>query len=775
MRTSAPRLSRLLKRSQFQAAAGDGRRFRSSEMTVQVRDREIAAEGSGNEPGIRIGLTASRKVGNAVKRNRIRRRLRAAAREAFAGCSQNADVVAVARTETITAPYEQLVRTLHNALTKARPQRKQQAESSGSVQQPRPNHLAAGHPVAGALQTDEMNREDNKNLLLAIVLSAVVLLGWNYFYGVPQMESQRRAAVPTQPAAPGSVTPQPGGATSIAPVPGSPGAATPGTVAPGAQPVVVGGAMTREAAVQAGPRIVIETPRMSGSIALTGGRIDDVLLMAYRETVDPKSPHIVLFSPQNSPNPYYADFGWAAGAGATTPLPGAQTVWTADQQKLTPAQPVNLSWNNGQGLIFKRRISVDANAMFSVTDTVENTGGAPITLFPYGLVARHGKPVTQGYFVLHEGLIGVIGSNGLQEYTYDNVEKEGVLGGAQRGKVWKDATSGFLGITDKYWAAAIIPDQERKFEGRFSVNMSGNKTFQADYLGDAVTIAPGASGTATTRLFAGAKEVATIDGYEKSQNIKRFDLMIDWGWFYFITKPMFYAIDWFFHLTGNFGIAILLVTVVLKLLFFPLANKSYASMAKMKAVQPEMVAIRDRFADDKMKQQQALMELYKKEKINPLAGCWPVLIQIPVFFALYKVLFVTIEMRHAPFFGWIRDLAAPDPTSIFNLFGLLPFAVPAMLLLGVWPILMGITMFVQMKLNPEPTDPVQKMVFTWMPVFFTFLLGSFPAGLVIYWTWNNFLSIAQQAYIMKKFGTKIELWDNIKGMFAKKPAAEPGK
>jgi YidC/Oxa1 family membrane protein insertase len=610
-----------------------------------------------------------------------------------------------------------------------------------------------------------MNREDNKNLLLAIVLSAVVLLGWNYFYGVPQMEQQRRAAQQTQPAQPGVVTPTPSGA---------PGAAAPGG-APGALQTPVTTVSSREAALTASARVMIETPRIAGSLALLGGRIDDVSLKAYRETVDAKSPNIILFSPQNGPNPYYADFGWAAGAGVATPLPTAQTLWTADQTRLTPEQPVTLSWNNGQGLVFRRTISVDANAMFFVNDVVENSGGVPVTLFPWGLVARHGKPVTQGYFVLHEGLIGVIGSNGLQEYTYDNVEKEAVLGGSQRGKVWKDASSGFLGITDKYWAAAVIPDQERKFEGRFSVNMSGTRTFQADYLGEALTIAPGATAGAKTRLFAGAKEVATVDGYEKSQNIKRFDLMIDWGWFYFITKPMFYAIDWFYHLTGNFGIAILLVTVVLKLLFFPLANKSYASMAKMKAVQPEMMAIRDRFADDKMKQQQALMELYKKEKINPLAGCWPVLIQIPVFFALYKVLFVTIEMRHAPFFGWIRDLAAPDPTSIFNLFGLLPFAVPAALLLGVWPILMGITMFVQMKLNPEPTDPVQKMVFTWMPVFFTFLLGSFPAGLVIYWTWNNFLSIAQQAYIMKKFGTKIELWDNIKGMFVKKPAPDVGK
>jgi YidC/Oxa1 family membrane protein insertase len=623
-----------------------------------------------------------------------------------------------------------------------------------------------------------MNREDNKNLLLAIVLSAVVLLGWNYFYGMPQMEAQRRAAQQTQGTTPpGPVLPGAPGATSpgtVAPTPATPGAAPAASATPGAVTAVAG--LSREAALAASARVAVDTPRISGSISLVGGRIDDVQLKKYHETVDPKSPQIVLLSPQGGPNGYYADFGWAAGAGATIALPTPQTVWTADRTTVTDGQPVTLTWDNGQGLIFRRMISVDDNAMFTVQDSVVNTTAAPVALFPYGLVARHGKPVTQGYFVLHEGLIGVLGDQGLQEFTYDNVLKEAVLGGAQRGKVWKDVTSGFLGITDKYWAAAIIPDQGRKYEGRFSVNTTGTQTFQADYLGEAVTIAPGATGVATTRLFAGAKEVATVDGYEKSLGIKRFDLLVDWGWFYFITKPMFYAIDFFYRWTGNFGVAILLVTVLIKLLFFPLASKSYASMAKMKAVQPEMVAIRDRHADDKMKQQQELMALYKREKINPLAGCWPVLIQIPVFFALYKVLFVTIEMRHAPFFGWIKDLAAPDPTSIFNLFGLLPFAVPAVLLLGVWPILMGITMFVQMKLNPEPTDPVQKMVFTWMPVFFTFLLGSFPAGLVIYWTWNNFLSILQQAYIMKKHGTKIELWDNIVGMFGKKPApAEGGK
>jgi YidC/Oxa1 family membrane protein insertase len=616
------------------------------------------------------------------------------------------------------------------------------------------------------------NREDTKNLLLAIVLSAIVLLGWNMFYGYPQMEQQRNAAQPTQPTTPGSVTPAPGGATpSGASV--APGAATPsasGTPQPAGAPVIAGAAASREDALRQAPRVAIETPRIAGSLSLVGGRIDDVSLKNYRETVDPSSPNIVLLSPQGGPNAYYADFGWTVGAGAAVATPNAQTRWSADRERLTPGQPVTLTWANGQGLTFRRIVSVDDNAMFTIADTVENATGQPVTLFPYGLVARHGKPVTQGYFVLHEGLIGVLGDQGLQEYTYDNVLKEAVLGGAQRGKVWRDVTTGFLGITDKYWAAAVIPDQGRKFEGRFSVNTTGLPTFQTDFLGEAVTIAAGASGQATSRLFAGAKEVATVDGYEKALGIKRFDLLVDWGWFYFITKPMFYALDFFYKWSGNFGIAILLVTVLIKLIFFPLANKSYASMAKMKAVQPEMMALRDRYADDKMKQQQALMELYKKEKINPLAGCWPILIQIPVFFALYKVLFVTIEMRHAPFFGWIRDLAAPDPTSIFNLFGLLPFAVPAFLLIGVWPILMGITMWIQMKLNPPPPDPTQKMIFDWMPLIFTFLLASFPAGLVIYWAWNNFLSILQQMFIMRKHGVKIELWDNVLELFGKKKA-----
>jgi YidC/Oxa1 family membrane protein insertase len=450
-------------------------------------------------------------------------------------------------------------------------------------------------------------------------------------------------------------------------------------------------------------------------------------------------------------------------------------VWTADDaQSLTPERPVVLTWDNGQGLVFRREIGVDARSMFTVKDSVENRGAAPVTLYPYGLVSRHGKPTTLGYYVLHEGMIGVLGEQGLQEYTYDNVEKEPPIAGqATRGKAWNGVVGGFLGITDKYWAAAVVPDQNQPYQGSFTMRQEGPaKIYQANMLGDAKTLQPGATAESTQRLFAGAKETAAVDAYQQNLGIKSFDLIIDWGWFYFITKPLFRLLDFFFRLFGNFGVAILIVTVLIKIVFLPLANKSYRSMAKMKAVQPEMLAIRERYGDDKMKQQQALMELYKKEKINPVAGCWPVLIQIPVFFALYKVLFVTIEMRHAPFFGWIRDLAAPDPTSIFNLFGLLPFAVPEFLLVGVWPLIMGVTMWLQMKMNPTPPDPIQQQMFAWMPVIFTFMLASFPAGLVIYWAWNNFLSILQQYFIMKRNGVKVELWDNLRGVFAKKAPAK---
>jgi YidC/Oxa1 family membrane protein insertase len=618
-------------------------------------------------------------------------------------------------------------------------------------------------------------RDDNKNLLLAIVLSVAVLLGWQFFLGAPEAERQRQAAQQTQQQAttqaPNPNAPNPPATPSQAggPAPPVPGT-TPAQAAQAVEP--------REQALQRSPRIAIDTPALSGSVNLRGGRIDDVALKNYRETVNPRSPNIVLFSPSGTPNPYYADFGWVPGGAAA--VPSTDTVWAADRSALKPGEPVTLTWDNGQGLVFRRTIAVDERSMFTVKDTVENRGADAVTLYPYGLVSRHGKPATLGYYVLHEGMIGVLGDQGLQEITYDKLAKEELVPGANtRRKVWDKVTGGFLGITDKYWAAAVIPDQNRPYQGSFTERDQGpTKVYQSNMLGEAVTVAPGASTESTQRLFAGAKEVRVVDTYKDALGIKNFDLLIDWGWFYFITKPLFRVLDFFYHLFGNFGVAILLVTVILKALFFPLANRSYASMAKMKAVQPEMVAIRERYADDKMKQQQALMELYKKEKINPVAGCWPVLIQIPVFFALYKVLFVTIEMRHAPFFGWIRDLAAPDPTSVFNLFGLLPYnpgAVPAIgpfLMLGAWPLIMGVTMWLQMKMNPEPADPVQKQVFSWMPVIFTFMLGSFPAGLVIYWAWNNTLSVTQQYFIMKKNGVKVELWDNLRGTFAKKVPAK---
>jgi YidC/Oxa1 family membrane protein insertase len=618
-------------------------------------------------------------------------------------------------------------------------------------------------------------REDNRNLIVAIALSLAILLGWQYFFAAPQAERQRQAAQqqqstqvnPTAPNPPPSPS-QAGGASPTVPgtVPSTPAAPT---------------VQTREAALASSPRVAIDTPAIAGSINLRGGRIDDVSLKNYRETVDPKSPIIVLLSPTGAQNPYYAEFGWV-GAQAGS-LPNQNTVWTADKTSLTPGNPVTLTWQNEQGLVFRRTIAVDDKFMFTVKDAVENRGSAPVTLQSYGLVSRHGKPVTLGYYVLHEGMIGVLGDEGLQEITYANLDKkEPISGGSTVGQIWNSVTGGFLGITDKYWAAAVIPDQTQPFQGSFTSlqGQTADRIYQATVAGTPQTLQPGATTEVTQRLFAGAKEVATIDSYHETYNIKNFDLLIDWGWFYFITKPLFKVLDFFFRLFGNFGIAILLVTVLLKILFFPLANKSYRSMAKMKAVQPEMASIRERYGDDKMKQQQALMELYRKEKINPVAGCWPVLIQIPVFFALYKVLFVTIEMRHAPFFGWIRDLAAPDPTSIFNLFGLLPYnpgAVPVIghfLMLGVWPILMGITMWLQMKMNPEPPDPVQKQVFAWMPVIFTFMLGSFPAGLVIYWAWNNLLSVTQQAFIMKRNGVKIELFDNLRKTFSRKTSPAKG-
>ncbi len=468
----------------------------------------------------------------------------------------------------------------------------------------------------------------------------------------------------------------------------------------------------------------------------------------------------MLFAPSGSPHPFYAEFGWSPPGGTAIKLPTADTVWQQQGSgALDVGRPVTLVWDNGEGLEFRRSIAVDDKYMFTINDEVVNKGATPVTLYPFGLVSRHGTPQTLGYYILHEGMIGVFGDKGLHEETYAKIE--------EKKSISFNAVNSWLGITDKYWAATLIPNTTTKIDAKFSSGKLGElKTYQADFIGPALTIAPGARAGTDLHLFAGAKEVSIVDGYNNALRLNLFDRLIDWGWFLFITKPLFIVMDWIYHQVGNFGLAILIVTVLVKIMFFPLANKSYASMAKMKAVQPEMMAIRERYADDKVKQQQAMMELYKKEKINPIAGCLPIVIQIPVFFALYKVLFVTIEMRHAPFFGWIKDLAAPDPTTVFNLFGLIPWdptTVPligSFLHLGLWPLIMGVTMWLQMKLNPPPPDPTQQMIFEWMPVIFTFMLASFPAGLVIYWAWNNSLSVAQQSVIMRKHGAKIELFDN---------------
>ena len=600
-----------------------------------------------------------------------------------------------------------------------------------------------------------MPSEDNKNLLLAIALSVIVMVGWNYFYGAPKLDQQRQATqTQTAPATPGGTVLQAPGS----PQAGAPGSAVPSAIQGSPASAVPGlpGSLTRDAALALAPRVKIETPSLIGSISLIGGKIDDLALQNYHETVDKTSDRIVLFAPVGSANPYFADFGWLSAAGQTVVVPNAQTLWQADGSTLKPGAPVVLTWDNGQGLVFSRSFALDEKFLFTITDSVKNAGAAPVALSSYGRVTRHGTPTTLGFYILHEGMIGYV-EDKLQEMTFSDMVKA-------KSKTFAKSTGGWLGMTDKYWAAALIPPQDKPFSAAFGAN-GKDVVYESAAISEAVTIAPGASSVASLQLFAGAKEVSVINGYGAALGIKNFDLMIDWGWFYFITKPLFTLMDWVYKLVGNFGITILIVTVIIKALFFPLANKSYASMAKMKAVQPEMLLIRDRFPDDKMKQQQAMMELYKKEQINPMAGCLPVLVQIPVFFALYKVLFVTIEMRHAPFYGWIKDLAAPDPTNLFNLFGLLPFTPPSFLALGIWPIIMGITMWFQMKMNPEPTDPIQKSMFAWMPLIFTFMLASFPAGLVIYWAWNNILSVSQQYAIMKKMGTKIELWDNLKAVF----------
>ena len=590
---------------------------------------------------------------------------------------------------------------------------------------------------------------EQRNLLLAIVLSVGILIGFQYLF-------EKLRPPPPTPAVTTQTAPAPG----TAPTGTAPGTVAPSTV-PGATPspgaAAASTSETREQALAEQPRVKIDAPRLHGSVTLTGGRIDDLTLANYHETPDPRSPEVVLLWPTGTKDPYFAEFGWVAGTPGIK-VPESDTRWTASDGKLTSKTPLTLTWDNGAGLVFTRTISVDDNYMFTVRDAVRNTGNVPVNLLPYALVSRTGAPDGSAYYISHEGLAGYLdghvfgGGTGFlwlgDNDTYANLPPDKP----------RDYTStgGWLGFTDKYWLTALVPPQDQAIKARFiHVVERGVDRYQADYLGPATTIPADGTAAAETRFFAGAKEVNLLDSY-RDTGIPKFDLAIDWGIYYFLTKPIFFVLQFFYTLIGNFGLAILLLTFVIKLAFFPLANKSYAAMSKMKLLQPEMQKVRERFPDDKARQQQETMALYKKVGANPLAGCLPIVLQIPVFFSLYKVLFVTIEMRHAPFFGWIHDLSAPDPTTFVNLFGILPFTPPAAIAhfvaIGAWPLIMGVTMYLQQKLNPQPVDPVQARMFMLLPIVFTYMLSAFPAGLVIYWAWNNLLSIAQQWTIMHRAG-----------------------
>jgi YidC/Oxa1 family membrane protein insertase len=568
---------------------------------------------------------------------------------------------------------------------------------------------------------------DQRNLILAIVLSIAILLGFQLLYEGPRVQ-QRQAAQQAQQQS-----------EQMAGVPSSSTSAPP---AAGGQDMAKDRTQLIAEQFAAGQRVKIDTPSLHGSVNLVGGRLDDLTLATYHETIDPASPEVVLLSPAASESPYYAEFGWIA-EGQAAAAPGPDARWTlASPATLTPDSPLTLTWDNGQGLVFERVISVDREFLLTVSQKVRNAGTTAAHLLPYGLVSRHGTPKIAGNYLQHEGPLGVLEGR-LVEEKYADLKTAGTVS--------RKSVGGWIGITDKYWLVSLIPDSQDEVNARFLHTTRGPQDrYQVDVMAPAVDVAPGATAQTTTRLFAGAKLVHLLDAYADRFNITNFDKAIDFGWFYYITRPFFYALDFLARLFGNFGVAILVFTVIVKAAFYPLANRSYQAMSKMKALQPEMQKLRERFDDDKTRMNQELMALYKREQVNPVAGCLPILIQIPVFFALYKVLFVTIEMRQAPFFGWIHDLSVADPTTVFNLFGVIPWTPPSMLQLGAWPLIMGVTMWLQQKLNPAPPDPVQQKVFAFLPIMFTFMLASFPAGLVIYWAWNNFLSIIQQWSIMRQ-------------------------
>jgi len=561
---------------------------------------------------------------------------------------------------------------------------------------------------------------ENRNVIVAVILSTAILIGWSMFFENTDEAQRKRLEIQ------GKTETQ----TNIQ----KPETPLTGKVNPTK-------AISRSDALKESDRVFIENSNLSGSISLRGALIDDIILKNYRETLDKSSKPIVVLSPKKSEDGYFVESGWATTK-SDVKVPDNNSVWQIREgKKLTPASPVTLEWNNREGVVFSKKIELDDKYLFKITETIRNEKSKTIELFHYSQITKNTKPNTENFYILHEGLIGVVDKN-LKEETYSTIEKE---------KKTYTGKSGWFGITDKYWMSAIIPESGKSFKGEYSFANS----YKANFIISEPTIAnPQKSTSNTLKIFIGAKEVYPIDNYTEKEKIDRFDLSIDWGWFYFITKPLFFVIDYIFKIVGNFGVAIIILTLLVRILFFPLNNYSFKSMAKMKVLQPEMLRIKELYKDDMKRTQQEMMALYKREKVNPLSGCLPILVQIPIFFAVYKMLFVTLEMRHAPFFGWIKDLSAADPTTIFNLFGLIPWNPPSFLMIGVWPILMGITMYFQMKLNPTPPDPIQAKIFAFFPLIMTVMLATFPSGLVVYWTVSNVLTMAQQYYIMKKTTVK---------------------
>ncbi len=549
------------------------------------------------------------------------------------------------------------------------------------------------------------------NLIAAILLSVGIMFGWQYFIVKPEQQKQQQIALQK--------------AKDLKKKEYTQLEST---------PVIV------EKASQA-PRIKIDSNALSGSISLKGLRFDDLILKKYKQYLSENSPEVVLFSPSDTKDAYFAEIGWVSNL-SHVKLPNNETIWNSDSEVLTPEQPVNLFWVNEDGIKFLIAITVDENYLFTIEQTIVNDSNQELPVQSYGLINRKYTAVVKAVNILHQGPIGCIDEN-LKEYSYDDIKDK-------KSEKFTPSKVDWIGITDKYWLTSLIPDKSTNYSSNFNYAVKQEvERYQVDFISPVQIVKPGENFSIKGRLFAGAKKVDLLDKYEKKYDIKLFDRAIDFGWFYIITKPVFYAMNFFYKYVGNFGISILIVTVIIKLLMFTLANKSYRSMKKMKNLQPEINRIKNLYGDDKARLNQEIMALYKKEKVNPIAGCFPILVQIPVFFSIYKVLYVTIEMRQAPFYGWIKDLSAPDPTSIFNLFGLLPFSLPSFLMIGAWPILMAITMFLQQRMSPDPADPVQAQVMKFMPLFFLIMFSSFPAGLLIYWSWNNILSIIQQYYINK--------------------------